>query len=301
MQIESVRMQTPPQRSFAERLEAFFWRHLNRRLPRTRGFDYLAALLWFVRYQHRLPARKPALFNDHLFWIKTSDEIMNPLRVFTSDKEYLKMYVKATVGDAHNVPTFAVLRSFEECERYEFPMRCVIKPTHMSGTVILRRAGEPIDLEKIRGWFRTNLYVEIREANYRHLRPKVIVEPFVFDDDNPNDYKIFCARGKPRLIQVDSDRYMDHVQSFYDVHWRRQPYAITSRPSPVDAPRPANLDLMLDLAATLSADLSLVRVDFYSNGEQALLGELTHCHRSSIGVFMPREAEADASRLIFGP
>ena len=51
------------------------------------------------------------------------------------------------------------------------------------------------------------------------LVPKVIVEPFVFGDDNPNDYKIFCARGKAGLIQVDSDRYGHHVQSFYDVRW----------------------------------------------------------------------------------
>lgn len=287
--------------SFAVRAEGLFFRVLTRLLPRNRSGDYVTSLLWFLYIQRRWPRPRRLWFNDQLFAIKTSPEILDPLRVFTSDKEFVKLYVKATLGDAHNIPTLAVLHSPDECRRFEFPARCVIKPTHLSGTVLLRRRGEPIDFAQIEEWFDTNLYLGSREANYRPLRPKVIVEPFVFDDDNPSDYKFFCVNGRPGLIQVDRDRHVRHTRNFYDVDWRRLPVAMTHPAGDTDDPRPANLALMLDLAARVSRDFSLVRVDFYSNGAEALLGEITHCHGGAREFFVPRSAEATISRLLFDP
>lgn len=287
-------------RSLPARAENLFWRILVRVAPKTRRGDYVVSLLRFLRMQRRWPRRERRWFNDQLFAIKTSDEILDPLRVFTSDKELVRLYVKATVGDAHNVPTLAVLRSLEECRNFAFPNRCVIKPTHLSGTVILRRHGEPIDWPKIEHWFRHNNYPASREANYRQLRPKVVVEPFVFDDDNARDYKFFCSNGRPTLIQVDNDRFRGHTRNFYDPQWSRLDLHMTYPPGDVDDPRPDNLEEMLELAQRLSRDFSFVRVDLYSDGKQALLGELTHCHGSAGEYFVPRSAEAAASRIIFG-
>lgn len=268
-------------------------------LPFTRWGDWAWSCLWFVRVQGRLPRRDSGLFNDYLFHLKTSNEIQRPLRALTSDKELVKLYVKAVVGDHYNVPTIAVLHSLQECRDFQFPARCVIKPTHLSGAVILRGAGEPIDFGLIERWLNSNYYEMGREANYRHLEPKVIVEPFVFEDKNPNDYKIFCYDGKPRLIQVDSDRHIDHRRDLYDVDWVRQPFSFVY-PAALEAlPRPPSLPLMLDLAAQLSAGFSFVRVDFYAHGEQALVGEITHCPENARGYFVPASAERTASRIIF--
>jgi hypothetical protein len=41
----------------------------------------------------------------------------------------------------------------------------VIKPTHLSGTVILRRDGEALDFDEIESWFDKNYYRSSREAN----------------------------------------------------------------------------------------------------------------------------------------
>ncbi len=117
--------------------------------------------------KHRRWPGDALLWNDVRYRIKTSNEILDPLSVFVSDKEHGKHYVKAIVGDEHNVPT------------------------HASAEVILRRSGEPIDRERIKRWFALN-YFAGREINYRLLRPKVIVEPLIFDSDNVEDYKIFC-------------------------------------------------------------------------------------------------------------
>jgi len=292
---------SPAQRDpFSVRLENFLLRHLNKALPWTRWGDRLMSLIWFVRAQRRLPRPGAPLFNDALFRIKTSNEILNPVRAFTSDKELVKDYVTAKIGARYNIPTLAVLKSMDEVRAYAFPDRCVIKPTHLSGRVILRRAGEPVDLAVIEDWFERNYYHSSREANYRYLEPKVIVEPFVFDNDNPNDYKFFCFNGRAGLVQVDADRKTRHTRCFYDRAWKKLPFSMTYPMLEGEVPRPDNLDDMLHLAGALSAGIGFVRVDFYSDGSHAYVGEITHVHGSGREYFLPRESEAVASRMVFG-
>ena len=283
----------------SKRITGRAWRELNALVPKTRWGDSVYTWLRFMSVHKRFPAKNGRLFNDFLYGIKTSSEILDPLRVFTSDKELVKLYVRAIVGEQYNIPTLAVLKSGREARSFEYPARCVIKPTHLSGPVILRRRGEPLDHGRIDTWLRSNYYDNGREANYRSLRPKVIVEPFVFDDDNPNDYKIFCVDGEPRLIQVDSDRHTSHTRSLFDVDWKQLPYSFLYPITQVPPARPENLAPMLEVARKLSAAFSFVRVDLYSNGTHALVGELTHCPENVRGVFRPEGAEAAVSGVLF--
>ena len=77
-------------------------------LPKNRTFDYGFALAQFLSAHRRLPRMSGGGLNDALFLIKTSKEMLNPLRAFVSDKARMKQYVRAKVGEAHNVPTIAV-------------------------------------------------------------------------------------------------------------------------------------------------------------------------------------------------
>jgi len=267
-------------------------------LPRTRFWDKLYSFLTFLRRHKRIPTNS-LLFNDVLYRTKTSNEILDPLRVFVSDKEFIKVYVKAIVGDRFNIPTFKVLRSIEDVDEYDFPPICCIKPTHASGNVILRCDGEPIDRELIKSWFAINYYEFAREANYRALKPKVIVESMVFDNGNAMDYKIFCYKGIPKLIQIDKDRYVNHTRQFFDIAWNELDFSITFPRSCDHMDKPANLDQMLELAAKLSKGFSFVRVDLYSDGNECLVGELTNCSQGAGGFFIPTSAELSTSKMIF--
>src|SRR4051812_11969751 len=113
---------------------------LRRRLPYKRHYDNLYHRLLFLKKHHRWPGNR-MLWNDVWFRIKTSGEILDPLRVYVSDKEHVKQYVREIVGDEHNVPTLGVLRSPEDVDAFDFPARCCIKPTQASAQVILRTAG----------------------------------------------------------------------------------------------------------------------------------------------------------------
>jgi hypothetical protein len=275
------------------------YRLILRCIPENRSGDRFVAKMTFLRAHRRFPAQDQ-LFNDVLYRIKTSDEILDPLRVFVSDKEFVKLYVKAVAGDQYNVPTIKVLHSIEEVQNYQFPQDCCIKPTHLSGKVILRKQNSPVNFEEIRKWFDSSFYHVNREANYKTLKPKVIVEPLIFDSDNLSDYKIFCYRGKPKLIQVDVDRYINHTRQILDLDWNNLPFSIGYPRSVRQLEKPRNLDKMLTVASSLSSNFNFVRIDLYSNGEECLVGEITNCHGNAGESFLPKSGEMIASSMIFG-
>lgn len=273
---------------------------LRRRvLPHNRFGDNLYHWLLFLSKHKRLP-RNQMMWNDVLFRIKTTDEIHDPLRVFVSDKELVKTYIKATVGDEYNVPTIAVLKSPAEVDGFEFPERCIIKPTHASAQYILRRAGEAIDRERIKSWFRMNYYYAGREVNYRTLRPKVIVEPLVFDSADLTDYRFFCVDGVPKLIQLDMDRHTRHTRKLFDPEWREMDFCILYPKSDRVIPKPDTLAEMLRVARALSAPFSFVRIDLYSDGQKVICGEITNVSANAGGIFNPLSSEKKASQILWG-
>jgi hypothetical protein len=288
----------PQPESWLRRWRREVYRSFLRSLPENRTGDRLVAWIQFFRFHKRFPSNAMR-YNDVLHRIKTSDEILDPLRVFVSDKELMKLYVAAVAGERYAVPTLGVIRSAEAVDTYDFPAQCCIKATHTSGRVILRKNGEPIDRDEIKRWFRLNYYRVGREANYKSLKPKAIVEPLLFGSLNVQDYKIFCVNGQPRLIQVDVDRYIEHKRKYFDADWNEQEFSIKYPRTDKIIPRPTNLEEMLDVASRLSASFWFVRIDLYSNDKEVYVGEITHCADNADGRFMPPTAERRVSDLLF--
>lgn len=267
--------------------------------PEADWYDAFLARFFFWGFHRRWPSLQPS-FNDAWVAIRTSGEINDPLRVLVSDKEFVKLYVKATVGDTYNVPTLAVLRSVPEARAHAYPADCVIKPTHGSGQLILRRGGSAVDLDEVESWFAMNYYRDgLREQNYRTLRPKVIVEPVLFGDARLLDYKFICRGGVPRLIQVDVDRHGEHTRQYFDAEWRQQDFQLMYPTYPGRLERPANLDEMRSVAAELSRPFGLVRVDLYSDGRSCHVGEITNCHANGCERFASPADERRASEVLF--
>lgn len=268
-------------------------------LPQNRTFDYLISLLIFVRSHKRMPKVEGGLYNDSLFFLKTTDAILDPLRVYVSDKEFVKDFVASVVGGIYNVPTLGVVHSLQEALNYDFPKNCVIKPTHMSGPVMFRRDESEIDYGLFKEWFSSNYYLWGREANYRHLKPKLIIEPYIFNRSELEDYKVLCVNGVPRIIQVDGTRHTRHTISFYTTDWRELPFsALLPKGAPIA--RPENLEEMLEVAASLSKDFSLIRVDLYSDGKSVLVGELTNCPGNARMPFSQENGERMMTQILFG-
>ena len=124
----------------------------------------------------------------------------------------------------------------------------MLKPTHLSGPVLFHtEPGGAIDRDLLCAWLKKERYSSTREGNYRHLRPKVIVEEFLSEDGAavPKDYKLFCFHGVPKMVQVDSGRSHRHTRNFFDTDWQRLPATWHYPDGCEDDSRPEPLEEML--------------------------------------------------------
>lgn len=275
-----------------------FWDVISTVLPENETGDFIYSWLKFVRVHRRFPDRNARVFNDMLFNSKIAPEILNPMRVFSTDKEFFKTIVRAELGESHVVPTLSVLRSEADISNYHFPETFCAKPTHMSGEVEIARGG-CVNLDRLKSWLHMSHYRKSRERNYKNLTPKIIIEPLIFGEKDITDYRIFCFRGEPRLICVDIGKYSNYTRAFYSTDWEKQNYSLGHPIHGDKIEKPSCLNDMLDAAATLSRTLDFVRVDFYVNRDHFFLGEMTHSHASASQCFIPMSAEHDASRTLF--
>ena len=270
-----------------QRMPALASGALRRLLPYNHWGDFAYAL-WLYRVgQGRFPSldSTPSRYSDRLFRMKVDGTLLNPLRQFITDKEYVKYYIGSVVGWQHTTETYRVLHGPDEVDGLELErLPCVLKPTHSSGpAMFITDPMQTLDRELMKSWFEINYYKGIREQNYKHLRPKVIVEEFFSKDGYtvPSDYKVFCFDGVPKFVQVDSDRHIFHTRNLYDTHWNRLPFTLHYPEKSEDIPRPTQLDKMLKIAARLSHPFSFIRVDMYANCSEVKVGELTNCPGSA--------------------
>ena len=267
-----------------------------RLLPSLGLVDRTLAVAQYVCRLRRLPRlRNPSLFNDRLLKIKTDGTLRDPLRQFITDKEYVKYYVTAVAGERHTLATYQILRTPYDVDRLILSrVPCVVKPTHLSGPVLFCfGAGDELDREMLKRWLRTNYYRTSREANYRYLTPKIIVEEFFTEDGRspPKDYKILCFHGCPKIIVLDADRFGNHTRNVYDTEWSPLRVGITYAVGRGDDPKPRQLEVMLDLARTLSKPFESIRVDMYASESEVKIGELTNLHGGANSIVFPRAAE----------
>ncbi|BBK30135.1 hypothetical protein STHU_07690 [Allostella humosa] len=217
-----------------------------------------------------------------------------------SDKELVRLYVKAVVGDKYNVPTVAVLNDPDQAAAFQFPASCCVKPAHLSGHVLFNKEGVGLCREIIKEWFLLNQYHKGRQANYRYIPPKVIVEPLIFGKRYAADCKVLCYKGIPRIIYIVVGR-PDRIRfAMFDTAWSRLPFSIDCPAYEHDIPRPRNLDEILAVAAALSRPFDFIRVDLYTDSRTIFVGELTNCPQNALGQFPQDEGEQRVSELIFG-
>ena len=267
-------------------------------IPKNNFGDKVFSLINFVRWHRRIP-NNPKLFNDYLYKIKNSREGHNKLREYVTDKEFVKKYIKLKIGNKYNVPTFKIIKDYKQVKNYIFPGKCCIKPTHLSGEYILRKKNEDIDYSILKKWFNSNYYNLGREKNYRYLKPKIIIEPLIFNSIDNMDYKFFCFKSKVKFIQVDIDRNYNHSRNYYDRSWKKLNFSILKPKSKKKIKKPKNFKKMLELAELLSKDFEFIRIDLYSNNKKIFIGEVTNWPENGNGYFIPRYAEIKASKLLF--
>lgn len=261
-------------------------------------------LLFRYKKGYWMDFANPQTFSEKLQWLKLYNR--NPLYTVMVDKVKAKEYVASKIGTQYIIPTLGVWERVEDIDFDSLPNRFVIKCNHNSGKgMYICKDKSEMDVDKVKKdlkqGLKENYYLHGREWPYKDVPRRIIAEQYMEDESGYElkDYKVFNFNGKPELIEVDFDRFIDHHRNIYSTEWKRLELEIEYRSDPKrDIPRPEHLDEMLKLCSMLAADIPHVRTDFYVVNGRLYFGELTFFHGSGMERFNPEKWDARLGSLI---
>lgn len=263
--------------------------------------------LYRLRMKQKLDLKNPKTFNEKIQWLKLHSR--NPEYTRMVDKIEAKKYVAEKIGEEYIIPTLGVWDDPDDIDFDELPNQFVLKCNHNSGGLFICKDKRQVSREQFRQIqrqlkkeLRYNYYWRTREWPYKNVKRKVFMEKYMVDESGVElkDYKIFCFHGKPYMIQVDFDRFVEHKRNIYFTDWTLAPfeYGYPSKKERLVA-RPICLEEMLELAEKLSGNIIFMRVDFYVVSGKCYFGELTFFPGDGLEKFFPEEWNEKLGELMY--
>lgn len=237
-------------------------------------------LMFYAYHGQRLNLDSPLTFNEKLQWLKLYDR--KPEYRMMSDKFAVRKFVSEIIGEDHLIPLLGVWNAVDEIDFDSLPNQFVLKCNHDSAGLIVCKDKSKLDVakakRKLRKCLKRDYFWAGREDNYRVAQKKIIAEKYMTDGDKDDltDYKFYCFNGTPKFVQVDMNRYTNHVDKYYDMDWHEISVDWGCGLSPsLSVCKPNCFEEMKLIAKKLSKNLLHVRVDMYLISGKIYFGELT--------------------------
>lgn len=251
-------------------------------------------LSYRARMGKSLSLKDPKTFNEKLNWLKLYDR--KDIYTKMVDKYGVKSYVADIIGEEYIIPTLGIYESFDEIDFDKLPNQFVLKCTHDSGGLVIVKDKAKLDAskakEKIEKSLRVNYYWGKREWPYKNVKPRIIAEKYMQDENNSflPVYKFMCFDGEPRIIQtIQNDKQPNESIDYFDAEWNlldlRQNYPNSEKP----LPRPQKLPDMLEIVKTLANGKNFIRVDLYLVNNTIYFSEFTFYSDAGLTRFEPEE------------
>lgn len=245
-------------------------------------------------FGHRIDWENPKTFNEKLQWLKINDR--NPQYPLLVDKYEVKKYVADILGNEYIIPSLGVWENADDIDFGLLPEKFVLKCTHDSGSVVICKDRSSLNIDQVRTLLNRHLrksaYWFGREWPYRSVKPRIIAEPYLEDEDEQlKDYKFMCFNGQMRCCFVFSDRYDGSglKLNVYDQNWEPMGIGRKYTKTKENLKQPHHYALMIEFAELLSRDIPFVRVDFYEVQGKVYFGEMTFFPNSGFTAFEPEE------------
>lgn len=236
-------------------------------------------ILFMLSTKRNLNLKNPKTFNEKLMWLKLNWQ--HPLVSQCADKYELRQYVKQCGYENIMPQLYGVYDNVKYIEWDKFPEKFVLKCTHGCGFNIICDDKDKLNkneaIVKIKKWMKTRYAFEAAEVQYDKIKPKIICEEYIETPAGflPNDYKIFCFNGEPRLTLVCTERSKILKRDFMDINWNPMDIEDDVWRSKSLIIKPKSYDSMLEICRRLAKPFPFVRIDFYDNNGVPVLGEMT--------------------------
>jgi hypothetical protein len=251
------------------------------------------SLLYKLTFKKKLDLNNPQTFNEKLQWLKLNDRKEEYTKMV--DKFDVKQIVSKKIGEKYIIPTYGIYNNFEEIDFSILPKQFIIKPTHYGGNNGITIVNDKDELNKARlrkqlnKIMKKNLYYYGREWPYKNVKPRIIIEHLLKNDDDSQlcDYKFYCFNGKVYLWFIASDRKNNVKFTFFDRTGNFLDIKQCGAPNDRNVKKPKNLEKMIELAEILAKNITQVRIDFYEVNNKIYFGEMTFFDTSGFGKFEP--------------
>ncbi len=240
---------------------------------------YLKLQYW-LRLGKSLDLNNPKSFTEKLQWLKLYNR--DPKYEQLVDKFRVRNYVGKVIGKEYLIPLIGTWDNWEQIDFNKLPEEFVLKSTHDSGGVVVCNNKQQLDVDKARekmnNSLNKNYYYHGREWVYKRIKPRIIGEKKLNGlATTLNDYKIMCFNGKPKIIQVMTERKgNDFFINHFDIKWNEVYIPRKTKKRNTDVPeKPKDLETMVKISEILSKGITFVRIDMYETKEGIYFGEFT--------------------------
>ena len=180
-------------------------------------------LLFWISTGKKLDLEKPESFNEKLMWLKLFWQ--HPLVSICADKYEVRNYVESK-GFTHILPKlYGKYENTNEIEWSILPDKFALKCSHGCGFNVICINKSKIDIpkesKKLQKWLQKRYAFEAAEIQYDSITPRIICEEYIETTAGflPNDYKIYCFNGEPKLTLVCTERANEVRLKFMDLNW----------------------------------------------------------------------------------
>lgn len=239
----------------------------------------------------------PQLFSEKLL-----------VRILRDDDPFYALYGTKLAAHffyaARRIPGLLFPRRFKVVHRLSpadfdnLPKVVVVKSSFSSGLNRIVADHTREDLDALCANFNTKLPKQRNARGHRDPGSCILIEELLPGPNGgpPDDLKFHCFHdpdgGFRYILQIDTARFDDHVQSFLDD--RGTWLDLTFGDCPRHAARPilpGNLDDLVRIARAISQDFDYIRVDLYSSPQGIHFGEVTPFHQGCMGKIGSMEWE----------
>jgi hypothetical protein len=250
--------------------------------------------------------KNPRTFNEKILHRRQCSK--DPRAAVIADKWLVRQCVREKGLEGILNEVYCVTDDPASIDFGALPDRFVIKANYASGMNIVVRNKGSLNTRRVATrcthWIRGQRDILRRnpETHYRDIRPLVLVEKFL-DSSDPNglaDYKFWCFAGRVHFVNVQSVVNGARITSMYDRDWVLQPFTTNNKPvCRPSADKPTCLGRMVEIAETLSAGFSFLRVDLYRmDDDTVIFGELSYNPGGGTSLFFPREYDLRLGKLL---
>lgn len=250
----------------------------------------------FVIKQHKLPIRTD--FSTYLYYLKRNQygqqDMTNKINVREKlPEEKFLPAIKIFRGKNSRKKLMDFLKSIDFNNK-----KLIVKPDTGSQNIkIIESCDDLIYLNStLKMYEYVNWQVLTGESCYTPYIKGYVVEHFIAQ--GLDDYKVFCYRGKAKILQYDSNRFSNHQRDFYCLETLKKLDYILSHGNSKKLLEKETLTKVKSVALEFCKSYEFVRVDLYMDEGIIYLGELTFIPGSSTEKFRTQEMDYDFLRRL---